>query len=969
MDLKGLQEEGPEFEPCMDNHNRSRPNSVALFGPYRLIAVERLLKKGNEPIPLGSRAVDILIALVERAGEVVTHRELIARVWPNVTIEEANLRVHIAGLRKALGDGRKDTRYIVNVSGRGYCFVAPVTCAKQRRISPPVAAFATCPLKNLPARLTRMVGRDDLVLTLSEQLMLWRFVSIVGPGGIGKTTVAVSVAHTLFDGFNGAVFFIDLAALTDPQLVPTAVASALGLVVRTSDPLDSLLTFIDHKKMLLVLDNCEHVIDIAAPLAEHVVSKAPQAHVLTTSREALRAEGERVHLLYALDCPPEYSDLTAAEALRYPAVQLFMERAAASGYQPELSNADAPIVARICRRLDGIPLAIELAGSRVGSNGIRGTTELLDKRFSLLWHGRRTALPRHRTLNAMLDWSYNLIPNNEKVVLCRLSVFVGDFTLEAACAVASEMDADDADVANAVANLVTKSLIVTTTIDGTAFFRLLDTTRSYAAAKLAEHTEANATARRHVIYYSKFLARDEILQSRYGEHDLSGYAPHIGNVRAALDWALSDRGDATAGVELAAWAAPLFVGLSLLEECKRWCAHALGALDDAVRGTRQEMILQEALALSSMFTGGNSGEVQREIERGLALAEALGDRLHQLQLLYGLNIFLTRFGDFRGALAAVEKAGSIAQVVNDPAGLIIADWMLGASHHLVGDQVTAQRYLERGVSHAAEFGTINTHFFGFDHRTCRGSVLARTLWLRGFSERACTTAQITIDETASRNDPLMICYSLSYCSMVFLWAGDLDKATDLIERLISQAERHALRPYEAIGIALKGEVAMSRNDPETGLNLLRNALEILHRVHHNVVTTHFTGMVAECLVKRGQFDEALLTINGAIAHSKNGGPTFNLPELLRIKAHALAAAPQHGRAPAIDCLKEALAAAHDQSALAFELQAATDLARLLSEGGQRDEAGRTLALVYDRFTEGFETSDLRIAHQLIKDLA
>jgi predicted ATPase len=251
-----------------------------------------------------------------------------------------------------------------------------------------------------------MVGRDDTVRVLTEQLQEWRFVSIVGPGGVGKTTVATFVAHTLIDGFDGAVFFIDLAALTDPQLVPTVVASALGLMAPTQDPIVGLLAFIGDKKILLVLDNCDHVIGVAAALAERVVSEAPQAHILATSREALRVEGEHVYLLYSLECPPENAGLTAAEALRYPAAQLFMERAAASGHGAAPSDIDAPIVARICRRLDGVALALELAASRVGSLGIRGTAELLDNRFGLLWRGRRTALPRHETLNAMLDWSY-----------------------------------------------------------------------------------------------------------------------------------------------------------------------------------------------------------------------------------------------------------------------------------------------------------------------------------------------------------------------------------------------------------------------------------------------------------------------------------------------------------------------------------------------------------------------------------
>src|ERR1700751_5105029 len=548
----------------MSYHSDPEPKDVLSFGPFSLFAAERLLKKGDEPIPLGDRALDILIALAERPGEVVTRKDLISTVWPDLTVEEANLRFQMAALRKALGDGRDGARYISNISGRGYCFVAPVTRSGAEQLVP-VTGIATSRLfQKLPPRLARMVGRDDTFRALTQQLQEWRFVSIVGPGGVGKTTVAISVAHMLSDGFHDAVFFIDLAALTDAQLVPTAVASALGLMVRTQDPVVGLLAFIGDSKILLVLDSCEHVIGVAAALAERVVSDAPQTHILATSREALRVEGEHVHLLYSLDCPPEDAGLTAMEALRYPAAQLFMERAAASGYEAELSDIDAPIVARSCRRLDGIALAIELAASRVGSLGIRETAELLDNRFSLLWHGRRTALPRHETLSAMLDWSYNLLSEREKVVLCRLSVFVGAFTLQAAGSVASETDVDEADATDAVASLVAKYLIFTTVINESTYYRLLDTTRTYAATKLAGRGEAARIARRHASFYSGFLEHDEIIQSLFGEHDLSGYAPHIGNVRAALGWALSDHGDAAVGIELATWAAPFFFGLSLL---------------------------------------------------------------------------------------------------------------------------------------------------------------------------------------------------------------------------------------------------------------------------------------------------------------------------------------------------------------------------------------------------------------------
>ena len=940
---------------------------VVSFGPFRLFAIERQLKKGDEAVQLGSRALDTLIALVERAGEVVTQGELISRVWPDVTVDEANLRVHIASLRKALGDGHEGARYIVTVSGRGYCFVAPVTrSTPQYSPSTEVAVFDR--LQRLPPKLSRMIGRDDIVRELTEQLTMYRFVSIVGPGGIGKTTVAISVAHALLDGFNGAVFFVDLAALADARLVPTTVAQALGLMVQAPDPLRSLATFIGDKKILLVLDNCEHVINSAAMLAERIVGEAAQAHVLTTSREALRVEGEHVHLLYALDCPPEDTGLTAREALKYPAVQLFMERAAASGHGGVLSDIDAPIASMICRRLDGIALAIELAASHVGSLGIRGIAELLDKRFRLVWQGRRTALPRHQTLNAMLDWSYNLLSRDEKAVLGRLSVFVGDFTLEAARFIASDGKTEEGIITDAIANLLAKSLISKNALQGSTFYRLPETTRTFAAVKLAERGEANRIARRHATFFSEFLQRDWLVQSRFGEHDLSEYTVHIGNVRMALLWAFSGDADLSVGLDLATWAAPLFIGLSLLEECNRWCERALAGLGDATRGTRQEMILQEAFALSSMYTTGNSDQVRAAIERVLALEESFGDHRHRLQLLVWLHRLLMRLADFRGALEVAQRSATFAEATNDPAGLAIADFMLGVSYHFSGDQSLTRFYCERAIARASEPDTSIPKFFGFD-RIYAPISLARALWLCGFPDRARRIAKNAIDDSLKRGNPLSICVALTFSSQVFFWSGDFRTADDYFERLIEYAGQHSLEVYRAAGHAQKGAVAIARDELETGIDLLRAALEILTTLKMNVLLTLFMGALAEGLHKSGQLEQAFLTINQAIGHATDRGSAFDMAELLRIKAQILAAMPQHGRDSAMSCLTEAIAVAKAQAALALELRSTTDLARLLAESGRRDQARDTLAVVYGRFTEGFETADLQTARLLLAELA
>ena len=401
-------------------------DGAATFGPYRLVSAERLLQRDGLPVALGSRALDLLIALIEHAGEVLSQRELMARAWPNLTVEEGNLRVTIAGLRKALGEGQDGARYIANVPGRGYCFVAPVDRVVDRPGTPALAAASRRSVAaGLPPALGRMVGRGETVAELFSLLAARRFVSIVGPGGMGKTTVAVAVAHALLESFDGAIVFVDLAALTDPALVPATLATALGVATRAPDPVPGLLAHLGDQRTLIVLDNCEHVIEAAADVAERIYAGAPRTHLLVTSREALRAEGETLHLLQPLAMPAETAELTAAQALASPAVELFMQRALASGHGAALTDRDAPLVAEICRRLDGIALAIELAGSRVGAYGLEGTAKLLNNRFKLLWQGRRSALPRHQTLHAMLDWSYNLLSARDRRALDRLSVFVG----------------------------------------------------------------------------------------------------------------------------------------------------------------------------------------------------------------------------------------------------------------------------------------------------------------------------------------------------------------------------------------------------------------------------------------------------------------------------------------------------------------------------------------------------------------
>jgi predicted ATPase/DNA-binding winged helix-turn-helix (wHTH) protein len=943
----------------MDAQSRwSVSQDVLCFGPFCLSASERVLEKDGVPVRIGSRALDILIALVERPAEVVSKKELIAKVWPDLVVDEGSLRFHVSALRKALGQGRSGIRYVTNVSGRGYCFVAPIS----RAASPP-ALLSNSLLHSpvgLPPSPTRMVGRDETVQLIWQELIVRRFLTIVGPGGIGKTTVATAVSRAMLAAFDGAVHYVDFGPLGSPVLVPNRVASTVGLPGNFDDPLAALPAFLRDRRMLLVLDSCEHLIEAIAPLAERIFREASEVHILATSREPLQVEGEQVHRIHPLAFPPDDEPLTAACALTFPAVQLFVERAAADGSGFELNDADAPVVGKVCRRLDGIALALELAAGRVGAYGIKGIASLLDGPCRLLWPGRRTASPRHRTLCAMLDWSYNLLPESERVVLCRLSVFVGALSLEAAQFVAAGDIQEREQVAEAIAGLVTKSLVAVETNRTGTLYRLLDTTRAYVLTKMADSSEESTIAQLHAIYYREFLERIEIASLNCAKDDGTDERwRHVSNARAALQWSFAEQGDKDVGTALAAASAPLFLELSLLKECRAWMERAIA--EHGGQGDRREMELQEALAVSLMFSKGNSKEVLAALTKALSLAQVLELPYHQMRLSAAHHTFLVRIGDFRGAAVVAEQNAAVANRTSDPTAMMMADWMLGVSHHLLGDQTSARKHCETALKQAPNQNSSLIRS-GYDQRIRALLTLARALWLGGYANRAVTVATQAIHQATALDHPVSLCLCGIYRVTFFLWTGEWSEADRIIDRLIAYAEKYSLRCHHAICLGLKGELSLRQGDTESGLRLLNGCLEALQRVQHQTMTPVFTSDLAICLARTGRPDEAVAAIDKAMAC----GPHFYLPETMRIKGELLASGPQWSEA---ECwFSRSLDLAREQSALAWELRTATSLAYLWARHGRGDEAQRLLRAVYDQFTEGFDTLDLRAAKRLLEEL-
>jgi len=939
----------------------SAPDELAreifLFGPFRLDASQRRIERDGSPFQLSGRAFDILLALVRQAGNVVSKTDLIARTWPGAEVEDNSLRVHIAALRKALGDGSGGARYLSTISGQGYCFVAAVSRPHQNQSAPDGPSY----VHNLPAQPRHMVGREQAIRDISDKLRVQRFVTVVGPGGIGKTTVVVAASHALHAEFAGHVHFVGLGETDAAALVPAIVASSLGLQARSNDPTSSLATFLRDQRMLLVLDCCEHVIEAAATLAERLYRAAPELHIVATSRELLRVEGEFTYRLPPLPSPPETAALKAATAIAYASVKLFVERATAGGGEFALTDSNASDVGNLCRRLDGIPLAIELTAGHVGTYGARAMVQLLDQHLNLLWEGRRTALPRHRTLRATIEWSYNLLSEPERVILGRLSVFVGSMTLDAVRSVAAATEDDDTILA-IIDGLVAKSMLALNTGAQPTRYRLADSTRAYAQEKLAASGDASAISRRHARYFLGLL--EEIGGER--KRDFSAAVDEFGNIRAALNWCFSDQGDRRAGVALATASIPLFFKLSLLAECELWVSRAIEALDETDGSVRQGLVLHTALGATRMLTGQLDEVGANHLKRALELTERIGDVPGQLRLIDQLHLLQLFVGKYDEAFDTAKRGEAVALADNDSIAVARMRVLLAISCQYLGKFAASRSYVESASRHPGLEGELHGRLT-LEYPKRAQITLARVLWLQGYPDQAMRMVRQAIADVIAANHPVMFCRALPWAFGVFFWNGGLEESEQHIDRFVVEARRHNLAILQMVGEAMKGITLLARSETGPGLAMLKGAIDKLQSRNFGAVA----GLripLAEALAATDHGDEALETIDLAIAQARQRNFMMDMPDMLCARAEALMHKSNPDLSQAELSLVQALDIAGHQGALGYELRAAIALARLWQLGGRRQEAHDMLASVYGRFTEGFHTRSLVAARSLLAEL-
>ena len=967
----------------MTDSLRSKTNVAIVFGRCRLFPHRRQLIVKDEIVSLGGRAFDMLLALIEAEGEILSLAELRKRVWgAGVTVEDHNVVVHISEIRKALGD---DGEFVVNERSRGYRFTAEISRELVKRALGPVGAgpdgLGSEIETNLPAQLSPLVGREHELSALSELIGTERLVTLTGLGGIGKTKLAMEVARRALPLFSSGVWLAELVSVADRGVVEDVIATALGVRIGPNRTLAETLKVLSASRLLLVVDNCEHVIDAVAPLVETVLQAVPSLRMLVTSREALRVEGERVYHVSPLDVPsPDVVDVDAL--LECSAVQLFVERVRAIDARFVLSDETATSVAMICRRLEGIPLAIELAAGRVETLGVREVAKRLDDRLRLLANGRRTALDRHQTLRGTLDWSYRLLDEVEKALLARMGIFVNGFTLPAAASLFVEGDGGGIPVEDLLARLTRKSLVLADIHRETPRYHLLDTMRAYALEKLADGGESALAAARHANHYRELLE---------GVHDewtavparelLARYAPEIDNVRAALEWSFGPDGELETGIALAAAAIPLWTLLSLLGECHHWSEHALMRVRERSVSPRHEMLLQAALGMSLLWAKGPVPETRMAWERSLVLAGELRELEYQARALYGLWVVHLRLGALRRALGFAEDLKFVGESAGSLSIILTGERIAGVSLQFLGEYARAQTALQR-VIQTRRGGRDLHHSFvmrtGVDQRIAALACQARVYWVTGFPDRAWEMALVGVKEARTLGHSNSLCMALAEgACFVGTLRGDVAAVDEFTLTLTDYAEKYGFPLFRAFGKGFTAWVLINRGEVEEGWAELQSAIALAQgasvevaRANTVLVGVIVYGALVEIARRKGPIEDADRGIANALGWFRQNGGCWCAPELLRLEGElALAAAPGRSAKMAEKRFKESLSVARRDGAHSWELRAAISLARLLHNQNRAEEASVILRKSYNMFDEGFDTEDLRTAQKMVEMLS
>ncbi|RQU83606.1 transcriptional regulator [Burkholderia cenocepacia] len=941
---------------------------------------QRDIRQHGASLRIGARALDILEVLHRASGSVVSKDDIMDAVWPGLIVEENRLQVHVATLRKALGASRD---LIKTVPGRGYLLVAsassgpdlvPVVDAPAVAAAPAVVASPDTPdVPDAPASslLAPLVGRDAELAQIVDMLERTPVVTLVGAGGIGKTSLAVRVAHGVRSRSRERVLFVELARASTRDDMLIALAAELGLDTPGVPAIDRIGDAFATSRCLLVLDNAEHIVDLVASLVETLTSSAGSLRVLVTSREPLHISAEAVLRMSPLAVPD--GNASADEIVRCSAVELFLERVRAAAPDCRVDEAGVRLIGDICRRLDGLPLAIELAAARVATLGLAVVASRLDDRLNLLTGGLRSALPRHQTLRATFDWSYVLLDRPARALFRRMGCFIGPFSFDAAYAVATEPGTSAADMIAVLGELVAKSLVTVEFHGAYARYRLTESTRAYALEKLHNEGEFERIVARHAAYERE---RAPVrLVAPVTPADVPPADARALAVDEPMDEAVDEPADAA---EAAAVPEPDRLARALLEPSRmRACtARAREVLDELDTGAAdpvdaaREMRLRAACASALLHTDGDALAAAAMWDRTLGLAAHIGDDAFDARALVGLWNTMLTLSDIHESLRYATRFERAAERRGDRSQRLLANTMVATSLHYFGEHAQARERLEAATAELADVGEspCAQAALGVDMATLGRTMLIRLLWMQGEPEHAMRVAAQAVEHARRGPSPLALCIVLGAAAVpIALRYGDHDISSDYLATLRATADAHGFDIWRSHAECLTGQFDIQAGHPGAGLARLEPALRRVEASGFRRVLAPLTVAYAEGLVRTGRADEACTRLDATLARCRAHGEHLFVPELLRVRGVAML---EQARTVGADLavayeadghrhLQMAIQTANAQGAAMWALRGSLDLADHLIERGHTAQASALVAGVARHFDPQSRAHDVR----------
>lgn len=932
------------------------------FGRFRLIPERQLLLRDGVPIPLGSRALDLLTTLVQRSGELVTKDELMAATWPDVFVHDSNLKVNMCTLRRSLGDTQKQPTYVATIPGRGYRFVAAVQMSMFDVAGPPSAPIGD-PYR-LPPQF-EIIGRDREIAQILSGLETKRHVTIVGAGGIGKTTVAIEVARAFEANCSDGVCFVDLSTIDNPELVSTVVVAALEIRGNPSDGVAAALDYLRHRQMLIVLDNCEHVLPAASIFAHRLAAAQGTTSLLATSREPLGTSAESAFWLGPLEYPSLGDVITAEDAIRYPALGLFLRRASELN-EYQLTDADCEAVARICRSLDGLPLAIELAAAKLENSTPQKLLDMLEEHLSF-HNQRKEGFPaRQETLLATIDWSFKLLSHDEAMIFRLVSVFADAFELEDVVSIATAAGLNPVSVTIGLGGLVAKSLVTAQVRGSDLRYKLLDSTRRYATQRRHEDPIEEQARLCHAKRMLTVLEQSEAEWDWRGTDDwINRYRSRLADLRTALTWALDNGNEPELGIRLTVAAIPLWFETSLVSEAQTRIEAALKLAETFPC----DDLLKTKLACARAWNLAYSRKVVPELGdawlAAIDLAKRPGNVSYILQAVLGLSLYLLETGSIPKAIESLKELNDLSERHRDWSVSPECERAMALARAYSGHLAESRHVFDRlAATHSQPDRRSRMAGFQVDRYIGIRCLLPFVAWLDGHADYAASTSRDAVEAAGSFGHLVSQSNAIAMAALpVALWNGDvasLDRYQAQLKSIVELENIAVWVPdqkfYAAVLRDLKGE---------------RDAVAELQEAIEGIIACGLCsrigmkfGILADAMIRRNKLDEASNALARAFHYQSLQNERWCRSELLRIEASMHNRTGDLSRAERT--LEGALEEARAIGAIAFELRIASDLARHYIEVDRCEDAIQLLGPIYRRFTEGFATKDLIEASQLLR---